>query len=84
MYFSTESRCKIEVEGVSAQEFLSHSKERGDEEEGRARDVMLHGTVSLVKDASIRALFEGKLEWMAKEGASRTQFSWFIFEVMSF
>ncbi|KAJ8589085.1 Cullin-domain-containing protein [Rhizopogon salebrosus TDB-379] len=67
VYFSTESRRKVEVEDVSAQEFLSHCRERSTEEESRAKDVMLDGTVALVKDTSIRALFEGRLEWMAKE-----------------
>ncbi|OAX36818.1 Cullin-domain-containing protein [Rhizopogon vinicolor AM-OR11-026] len=67
VYFSTESRRKVEVEEMSAQEFLSHCKERSNEEEGRAKDVMLDGTVALVKDATIRALYEGRLEWMAKE-----------------
>ena len=69
-YFLAESRRKVEVENVRAQEFLTHCKERAIWEEGRARDVMLDGTVALVKDTSVRALFEGRLEWMAREGGS--------------
>lgn len=67
-YFFTESRRKVEVEDVSAQQFLSHCRERSNEEDGRAKDVMPGGTVALVRDASIRALYEGRLEWIAKEG----------------
>ena len=68
VYFFTESRRKVEVENVSAQQFLLHCRGRSDEEDSGAKDVMPGGTVALVKDASTGALYEGRLEWMAKEG----------------
>ncbi|KAG0701950.1 Cullin family-domain-containing protein [Suillus ampliporus] len=58
---------EVDIEKASAQEFLAHCKERVDEEQGRARDVMLDATVVLVKDKAIRALFQGRLEWISKE-----------------
>ncbi|KAG1746967.1 Cullin family-domain-containing protein [Suillus lakei] len=66
-YFSKESYQMVEVEKANAKVFLAHCSQRTNEEQGRARDVMLDGTVILVKDTAIRALFEGRLEWMAKE-----------------
>ncbi|KAG2342628.1 Cullin-domain-containing protein [Suillus weaverae] len=66
-YFSKESYQMVEVEKAKAKVFLAHCNQRTNEEQGRARDVMLDGTVALVKDTAIRALFEGRLEWMAKE-----------------
>ncbi|KAG2129711.1 Cullin family-domain-containing protein [Suillus bovinus] len=66
-YFSKESYQMVEVEKAKAKVFLAHCNQRTNEEQGRARAVMLDGTVALVKDAAIRALFEGRLEWMAKE-----------------
>lgn len=66
-YFSKESYQMVEVEKAKAKVFLVHCNQRTNEEQGRARDVMSDGTVALVKDAAIRALFEGRLEWMAKE-----------------
>ncbi|KAG2097940.1 uncharacterized protein F5147DRAFT_777805 [Suillus discolor] len=66
-YFSKESYQMVEVEKAKAKVFLAHCNQRTNEEQGRARDVMLDGTSALVKDAAIRALFEVRLEWMAKE-----------------
>ncbi|KAG2753458.1 Cullin-domain-containing protein [Suillus brevipes Sb2] len=66
-YFSKESYQMVEVEKAKANVFLAHCNQRTNEEQGRARDVMRDGTVTLVKDTAIRALFEGRLEWMAKE-----------------
>ncbi|KAG1741864.1 Cullin family-domain-containing protein [Suillus paluster] len=66
-YYSNESCQKVEIEKASAQEFLAHCKERINEEHGRARDVMLDSTVVLVKENTVRALFQGRLEWMSKE-----------------
>ncbi|KAG1814325.1 Cullin family-domain-containing protein [Suillus subaureus] len=66
-YFSKESYQMVEVEKAKAKVFLAHCNQRTNEEQGRARDVMPDGTVALVKDTAIRALFEGRLEWMAKE-----------------
>lgn len=57
----------VEVEKAKANVFLAHCNQRTNEEQGRARDMMRDGTVALVKDTAIRALFEGRLEWMAKE-----------------
>lgn len=67
-YFSKESYQMVEVEKAKANVFLAHCNQRTNEEQGRARDMMRDGTVALVKDTAIRALFEGRLEWMAKEG----------------
>jgi cullin-4 len=67
-YFSKESYQMVEVEKTKAKLFLAHCNQRTNEEQGRARDLMPDGTVALVKDTAIRALFEGRLEWMAKEG----------------
>lgn len=67
-YFSKESYQMVEVEKAKANVFLAHCNQRTNEEQGRAKDVMRDGTVTLVKDTAIRALFEGRLEWMAKEG----------------
>lgn len=66
-YFSKESYQMVEVEKAKANVFLAHCNQRTNEEQGRARDMMRDGTVALVKDTAIRALFEGRLEWMAKE-----------------
>ncbi|KAG1852408.1 Cullin family-domain-containing protein [Suillus subalutaceus] len=66
-YFSKESYQMVEVEKAKAKVFLAHCNQRTNEEQGRARDVMSDGTIALVKDAAIRALFEKRLEWMAKE-----------------
>jgi cullin-4 len=66
-YFSKESYQMVEVEKTKAKLFLAHCNQRTNEEQGRARDLMPDGTVALVKDTAIRALFEGRLEWMAKE-----------------
>lgn len=66
-YFSKESYQMVEVEKTIAQQFTLHCKERRNEENGRARDVMLSGTVALAEDTAIRALFEGRLEWISKE-----------------
>lgn len=66
-YFSKESYQMVEVEKAKAKVFLVHCNQRINEEQGRARDVMLDCTVALIRDAAIRSLFEGRLEWMAKE-----------------
>jgi cullin-4 len=66
-YFSKESYQMVEVEKTKAKLFLAHCNQRTNEEQGRARDLMPDSTIALVKETAIRALFEGRLEWMAKE-----------------
>jgi cullin 4 len=47
-------------------EFFKHVNERVTEEVARARDIMHPGSHNRIREATERALLDGRLQWLAK------------------
>ena len=69
--YTAESKERAENLKENAREFLHHCEARRTEEIQRARAVLPALTWNAVIDTTDRALLSGRLDWLAKDGASR-------------
>jgi cullin-4 len=71
-FYTAEAKSKIEKLKISAEEYLGHVSVRTREERERAEAVCcgIGQTVSGIVQAARRGLLVGRLDWVAREGAS--------------
>lgn len=77
-FYEAESVERYESLRADAREFLKHCEARRTEEKERARAVLPEASWEAVVQATDRALLTGRLDWLAKDGASPLVICWVV------
>ncbi|KAH9927422.1 Cullin-4B [Epithele typhae] len=65
--FYTAESAKLHGDETPANKFFEHVEQRGEEEETRAREVLVESAVAPVRDTTDSALLTNRLQWLAKD-----------------
>ncbi|KXN88059.1 hypothetical protein AN958_07791 [Leucoagaricus sp. SymC.cos] len=77
-YYTTESERLAEEQQKDPQAFFRHVQSRLEEEQQRSKEVLPVGSWSLLRETTERALWSGRLEWLAGESM------YFLFNLWTF